>query len=147
MKLFAHISILLILLFLFSCGNKNFTEVVVEQYDDGNPKVVQRTFVKKTHEAHVIEVHFYPDGALHMEGPIVKGNRHGQWRSWYADGVLWSEGWFEQGKRQGKGIVYHPSGLKHIEGEYTNGEKSGIWQTWDETGTLISTVDFSSQPE
>ncbi len=139
--------VLLSVLAVVSCGNSQFTEVVVAQFENGNPKTVHRTFAKKKAEAHVIEVHFYENGALHMEGPLVNGKRHGYWRSWYAEGVLWSEGYFEHGQRHGKGIVYHPSGLKQLEGDYENGRKTGVWQSWDETGMLISTVDFTLQPE
>lgn len=125
-----------------SCAPREARETIVSKYENGQPRVVQQTGTKSSE---IIELHYYASGKVHMQGPIVDGQRHGLWKSWYEDGILWSEGSFEQGLRHGKGVVYHPGGLKHIEGEYENGKKTGIWQAWDETGILVSTTDYTSE--
>ena len=77
-----------------------------------------------------------------MQGDYLNNKRSGTWKSWYEAGTLWSEGSFENGKREGSGIVYHPNGQKHIEGAYAEGKRTGVWRSWDETGELISEQTF-----
>ena len=134
---------ILSVLFLTACENEQKMPValrteIVEIWEDGLPKLVQLYGKLDGQEVVVREIHYYPDGQKWMEGPLLNGQRHGLWKSWFETGILWSEGSYENGKRQGKGTVYHPNGKKFHRGSYENGKRSGKWEWWDDDGDRIS---------
>ena len=116
--------ILLIVLVLTACENKEKEE--------------KKPYVRNTEE--VLEV--YPNGVKKMEGKLVNGERHGEWKYYYNNGFLWSEGKYWYGKRKGYSVVYYESGKKKIEGNYKEDEKVGIWKLWNPDGSLNKTINM-----
>ncbi len=111
---------------------------IMEIWDDGLPRLVWLYDEVDGQKVAVKEVHYYPDGQKHMEGPLEDGRRQGEWKSWYENGNLWSMGDFVEGERHGKGVVFHSNGKKFMEGTYLHGSRFGIWQFWDRNGKKIS---------
>lgn len=113
------------------------TTEIIELWEDGLPKVVRLFTLDDGQKNAVREIHYYPDGKKHLEGPLSSNKRHGLWKSYHKNGSLWSEGTFQNGVRHGKGVVYHANGNKYAEGSYLNGKRSGQWNWWDENGKSI----------
>lgn len=118
-------AILLITLLILSCENN---EPTVEKKEE-------KRKVEKVLEN-------YPDGKKKMEGELVNGERHGDWKYYYENGFLWSEGKYWYGKRKGYSTVYHKNGKKKLEGRYENDLKVGEWKLWAEDGSLYKTIDM-----
>lgn len=134
--------IFIIFLSIVSCSRNIIIEDVVEQYEDGNKRVVHyyqenkdgsRTWIRETW--------FYNEGMKHLEGPIANNKRNGIFKTYYKSGTLMSEGEFVEGKRNGKATVYYEDGTINYEGFYCNGKECGIWKFYDKDGNLYNEVN------
>lgn len=99
---------------------------------------------KKTERTVEEVLEHYPDGKKRMEGKLVNGERHGNWKVYYENGFLWSEGKYWKGKRKGYSVVYHKNGKKKLEGNYEDDVKVGIWKLWGEDGSLYKSIDMDN---
>ncbi len=139
-------SICLIFLSIFSCSRNIITENIVEQYEDGNKKIVHYYQEKRNGEMTWIgEAWFYQEGMKHLEGPIADGKRNGEFKTYYKSGSLLSSGNFIDGKRDGKATVYHENGKVNYEGFYKDGKECGIWKFYDDEGNLYNEVNRDLQ--
>ncbi len=133
---------IILLLSIFSCSRNVIIEDVVEQYEEGNKKVVHYYEEnKKGERTWVEEAWFYKEGVKHLEGPIANGKRNGTFKAYYKSGSLMSIGEFIDGKREGKAVVYHENGKVNYEGFYKGGEACGIWKFYDDEGNLYNEVN------
>ena len=120
MKPTKSILILLSLFLISNCGD-GIKDVVVEKYDDGSKKVVERYMSKGLLMGRYLyqSVNYGENGEL-----------DGEWISYWEKGeVKNEEGHYKDGKRDGKWVVYDwfdGNGILE-EGNYKNGEKEGKW--------------------
>lgn len=72
------------------------------------------------------------------EGPMKKGQMHGEWRRYYANGKLKDEGnWFE-GSPDGEWSFWNESGDLTERGKFFKGTKVCTWSKWDSvTGKTV----------
>ena len=83
-----------------------------------------------------------------------KGNKEGEWQSYYKSGQLRTKGNFKGGKREGLFVAYYKDGLiwtklnftngqedsqLWTKGNYINGKRNGIWQKYDDVANLSKT--------
>lgn len=130
--------------FLFSCQTKEI-KVIEEIYKNGATKKTVQYQLKGSDSIPLHEIQYHQDGSKYVEGSFIKGEREGEWMSWYPDGTVWSKGYFANGKRTGKSWVYHPNGQMYMKGEYLEGEKVGLWLVFDEQGNVVGQEDFSKK--
>jgi antitoxin component YwqK of YwqJK toxin-antitoxin module len=74
-----------------------------------------------------------------MEG---KGERHGQYRIWYANGQLAREGEFCHDQPCGKITTWYPNGQPQLEGLYAEGHQEGSWTWWFENGQKATSGEY-----
>ncbi len=94
-----------------------------------------------------IEQDFYDNGQLKMEGPVVNGQRHGLWKSWYENGLKWSETTFKSGVKTGPTTTYYENGMMRYSGQYENDQRVGSWQFYNREGKLEKSVDHDKSDE
>lgn len=132
-------------LILVSCvsGEVRHCEKVIKRHDTNNaPHIVYYYDIVGKDSTCVAEKWFHDNGVLNLEGPIVNGKREGAFRSYYPSGKLMSTGFFENGNREGHGIVYHENGVISIQGDYKNGKPQGLWEFYNEEGELIEAIEY-----
>ena len=84
----------------------------------------------------------FPNGAKKLEGQLVNGERHGNWKAYYENGLLWSEGSYWHGKRRGFSSIYYNTGKVKMEGNYANDLKVGMWKVYASDGSLVKTINM-----
>jgi antitoxin component YwqK of YwqJK toxin-antitoxin module len=119
-------------------------EEIVELHSNGQVKKIQHYQMKRKTKTVIKEMEYYATGELMMEGPILKDQRNGTWKSFHANGNLWSIGLYKKGKRTGQSEVYYENGVKRIEGMYEDGNRIGLWKFYDEKGQKIKEVTFAA---
>ncbi len=129
---------------LFTCSGK-IEKVIVETYEDGNPKLVKFYRGENGHKEMIREITYYPSNQIRYEGAFSEGEKHGQWIYYYENGNKWSEGYFYMGERDGAGTTWHKNGQKYMHGSYNKGERTGLWQFWDENGKLDKEIDYNGE--
>ena len=141
MKMKKILFVTLLMAFMFASCGQNLREEVVTTYDNGMPA---KTYYYDKGNLWVYEKDFYDTGILLMEGPIVNGQREGDWTSYFPDGKVQSTGVYKEGIRVGKSMVYHENGHLWMDGYYTNDHKCGEWIFYDEQGYELERRDFGS---
>jgi antitoxin component YwqK of YwqJK toxin-antitoxin module len=126
---------------LVSCKNEPTTdsEVMQEPSEDFLYENSQREI--KPGEMY-LDVTYYPNGQVKMEGNMVDGKREGKWISFFEDGMPWSETHFEDGIMHGPTTVWFSSGVKYYEGQYEKGKRSGKWKFYNEDGSIEKEEKF-----
>ena len=139
MKRNLFIIVSLIVVFVFSGCGQSLREEVVSSYDNGQPA---KAYYYNKGNQWVYEKDFYDTGILMMEGPILNGQREGDWISYFPDGKVQSTGVYKEGLRIGKSMVYHQNGRLWMDGWYVNDHKCGEWIFYDEQGYELERKDF-----
>lgn len=98
-------------------------------------------------------------------GHLEKGERHGQWKTWFPDGTVqaelgyrvgvldgayrWrhddgttSEGTFIKGQRTGLWSEYFPSGSPRARGLFEGGQPHGAWSYWHDNRVMSASGSF-----
>ena len=114
---------LILLLFVLGCSSTGY-EVVVESYEDGNPKLV-RYYRDENRQDLLREIQYYEDGKVYIEGQYKDNEREGKWTAWYRNGNIWSTGEYQKGMENGLKTVYHENGNKYYEGHVVDDERVG----------------------
>lgn len=131
-----------LMIFTFSCNNKNNTEEkTIPQSEIAEESIAETTETKEETGKLKLDKSLYPNGELKMEGNSLNGIKEGKWTSWYESGTIWSETHFENGKRNGSTATWYSNGRKRYEGFYKDDKESGKWTYWDENGNLIKEVN------
>jgi antitoxin component YwqK of YwqJK toxin-antitoxin module len=115
---------------------------VLDQYPNGDVKILREYTVKQLDTIYVYEKVFYNDSVLRVEGPLKEEKRNGLWKSYYPNGTKWSETSFGLGEMNGPTKTYYKNGQLRYEGFYSQGKVSGNWNWYDSTGVLNKHVDF-----
>ena len=114
--------------------------------------------------------HWTREDWSYEQGPLVDGQRHGDWLMSHPTGRTAGTGRYsydwrveqwthrapagyvqETGerrcdRREGNWRSYHANGRKATEGAYHLGEKVGLWRSWDDDGTLLQEEHFTGGP-
>ena len=125
---------------MFSCHEKSVRHVQKVAYyyaETDLPWVIYYYDVVGNDSTWVEEKWYHENGALQLEGKIMKNKREGEFRGYYPNGKLMSVGSYVNGKREGKGKIYYDNGQVYIENEYCNDEPCGTWKMYDEYGNLV----------
>ena len=70
--------------------------------------------------------------------------RHGTWRSWYANGQLQVQGAYQSDRPVGRFVWWHTNGQKAVDGRYRNGQQQGHWVWWHANGQKAAEGNFRS---
>lgn len=128
-----------IIILAFIACNKT-TIVVIEEHENGEPKIVREYFKNDT--TNYKETQYHIGNIKFLEGRCINGKREGVWRAWYEDGKLWSEGSFKDGKNNGKHVNYYENGAMRYSGEYRDGSRIGTWYFYDTLENIIKVNDY-----
>lgn len=122
-----------LLLLISACQPAAPLEHVVKNGTQGFPAKI--VLLDPSDETTVLgEKYFYEDGTLRMEGPVLDGKRHGEWKSYTMQGALLSVNRYKNGAYHGRYENYFPSGNKRIEGDYIDGHEVGEWIIYNASG-------------
>lgn len=83
-------------IFYDNSGIEPFTGLVVEYYENGQPKSASDY---EDGEKHGLGTTWYRDGSIHREVAYHYGERHGLWMSWSRDEELLFAYTYDDGKR------------------------------------------------
>ena len=141
-------------LFFQSCNNKpvnstgqsvmvdtlggKYERIVYDYYGDTAIKTIRYLKDKENY----FEVVLHQTGEKYMEGWVRKGERDGEWYSWYPNGVVWSFGTYKNGKRQGESEAYYENGSIRIRQKYENGAPDGKWEFFYPNGKIQMEVVY-----
>ena len=119
-----------------------YNRVVLNRYEDDNPKVVvyyvPDSAGNPTAElAH--ETHYYENQQKYIDGNVHANNRDGLWYAYYPDGTVQTKAYYVDGKEEGRYTVYYSNGNVRYTGEYLHGRQTGEWRFYSEDGTLERT--------
>lgn len=122
-----------------------YSRVVLNRYEDDNPKVVayyvQDSAGNPTAElAH--ETHYYENQQKYIDGNVHANNRDGLWYAYYPDGTVQTKAYYVDGKEEGRYTVYYSNGNVRYTGEYLHGRQTGEWRFYSEDGTLERTEAY-----
>lgn len=126
-----------------NCSHKP-VETIVEQYDNGDPKIVKYFDKNGDNQQLIKEIHYYEDGKKKLEGSYKNTKRDGEWTSWYTNGNVWSQSNYSNGIENGLYTVHHENGKKYYEGNYKEGNRVGKWTFWDISGKA-SVIDYDKR--
>ena len=147
---------LLLTLILSKDQNKYKLNEIFEKdgyYFDNNNKIVKG------------KIYTIINGKSFLNGLIVKGKKHGKWRTWFKGGQILEENFnygildgtmsliykngqkkwrytYKYGIKDGLTTYWYSNGKKLKEGSYRNGDPSGIWYFWDDNGQLIEKKNY-----
>jgi len=62
-------------------------------------------------------------------GKFKKGQKNGEWLSYYENGQLKLKGTFKHGKEEGLWEYYHDNGKLELKGTFKDGKEEGLWET------------------
>ena len=122
-----HITTLLTILFISLLSSPSWSETVT--LDD----LVERNdlyFEKFTNTPFTGEV------SGKDSGKFKKGQKNGEWLSYYKYGQLYSEGNYKDGKQEGFWFTYHENGKLRGENNYKDGQQEGRYTWYYENGQL-----------
>lgn len=142
---FRKLSLFVITISLFlACNNKKSESVVVETWENGNPKRTAEYIINDDGSKSLYkETMFFKEKQKFIEGTYNKQQqRDGKWTSWFEDGKQNSQGTYVDGKEQGKYTVWFPNSQIHYTGKYNKGVKTGKWKFYNEEGKLVKEVVF-----
>ena len=116
-----------------------YNRVVLNRYEDDNPKVVvyyvpDSAGNPTTELAH--ETHYYENQQKYIDGNVHANNRDGLWYAYYPDGTVQTKAYYVDGKEEGRYTVYYSNGNVRYTGEYLHGRQTGEWRFYSEDGTL-----------
>ena len=119
-----------------------YNRVVLNRYEDDNPKVVvyyvpDSAGNPTTELAH--ETHYYENQQKYIDGNVHANNRDGLWYAYYPDGTVQTKAYYVDGKEEGRYTVYYSNGNVRYTGEYLHGRQTGEWRFYSEDGTLERT--------
>jgi len=84
---------------------------------------------------------FYSSGSIEKIQLYTKGEKSGEWTSYYEDGTRWSEHHYVKGIQVGAYKTWHPNGEPFIDGLYNDqGKTVGTWTIKDEEGNILQSV-------
>lgn len=137
-----QISLIILIVILFSCGNSELKKEIISTYPDGT--VLKEIYYKWEEDTKVVlkEIRYYTTGQKQQEGEFLNKEKTGKWKFWNDDGSLWSEGEYLNGKRNGKGTVWHKDGTKHYESNWKDGKPNGTW-TFYKKGKKEQIVEYN----
>ena len=99
---------------------------------------------KKDSDSVVIK-YLYSTGKTRVIGAFVDKKRAGKWTYFYPKGAVFSEELYENGKLNGKVVVYFKkTGKKAEESEYAKGILHGVSKKYADNGVLIEEVLFEN---
>ena len=145
-----HLSTTLIVLGIFSCGEKKMEDEVFEILEDGeenndsalqekNPKIAISEdgleFKKKIDGTDTEEsVGVNESGEIVYKGGFKNGKPEGEWTTFFADGKPRWKGTKRDGLNHGPFSMWYPSGRKKMDGSFSKGEKDGSEISWHLNG-------------
>ena len=132
---------IVVLLFLFSCGN-TIHEKIEETHPDNTPKLISYYQEIYGREVLVEQKSTYPNGNIKIQGKFKNERREGEWIAYFEDGKVQSKGVYVKGKRTGIAKVYFPNGQLYYEGQYENNQRVGHWKFYNEQGELVTEKDY-----
>lgn len=88
------------------------------------------------------EIHTADGGR--MQGAVVRGERDGQWTSYFPNGIIRSRSDYRAGKRDGPVEVFHNNGMPYYTGQYREEVKVGTWLFFDPQGKELKRVTYDS---
>lgn len=77
-----------------------------------------------------------PGSEVIEEGMVLNGQRHGVWRSKFADGTLWIQYQYKHGELDGHVITHGPDGNLQADDQYKEGKLSGMSIGWHSNGRI-----------
>lgn len=107
------------------------------------------TIIKKFNEQNdSVFVQFYTiKPRLQSEGFMIRKNREGKWKYFFADGKILSEENYKNGLLDGELINFYPSGKVAEKSFYKNGLKNGVSEKFTSAGILIESVEYINDKE
>lgn len=142
---------LVIALLFMACSNQDteqqsqreeLVERIDQTHEDGSPKAV--SYLGGTGNEVKRQVIYYSNGKVQSEGSFSKGQRDGEWKSFYQHGGPWSLNTYKEGILDGPYRAWFENGNLRIEGQYNDGLESGTWKYYSEQGELAREVDQGS---
>ncbi len=138
--------VLLLSIALISCAKPE--RVVVETFENNNPKLVEYVLEKDGKKITVGQEQYYEEGSLKSKGDFDElGNRDGRWEYYFNNGKLWSVGEYKNGEMHGIKEVYWPDGHLRYKGHFTNNEKSGHWVFYNPDGSVLKDMELDVKPK
>lgn len=121
-----------------------YTGIYVEEYPDGVMKT--QISISKGKKNGLMKL-FYPDGSIN-ELRMYKNNlMHGTWVTFNDKGIKTAEANYALDKKNGKWYIWDETGILRYDMTYFEGNKAGTWLMWNEKGELISTKEYSLNPD
>lgn len=119
-------------------------------------KINTKTKFSKCNEVHIdveenlnfTDFHFLtnllvtPDTALYNQ--LVKGQKHGKWRSYYENGQIKNIYTYKNGLKDGIGIEWWETGKLMTYGYYKNGVSNGIMKWYNEHGIQVASGNMTN---
>ena len=111
---------------------KIFTGVVIEQYDNGKPKLFKTV---KNGLADGLWQEWYPNGNLRFNAQWKTGKGHGLWKYYHENGVVRQEEFYDMDIPIGIFRTYYNSAQVETISYWLNGKKQST-EKYDENGIL-----------
>jgi len=145
-----HLFSILLVLGLFSCGEKKMEDEVfeiLEKSEENNDSVIQEKNLKISISNDGLEFKKKIDGTdseesvgINDSGDIVykggfkNGKPEGEWTTFFADGKPRWKGTKRDGFNHGPFSMWYPSGRKKMDGSFSKGAKDGSENSWHLNG-------------
>jgi antitoxin component YwqK of YwqJK toxin-antitoxin module len=150
----------LLILFAWSCTNKNQEEVTLSREEqkikDSLSLISQKAKVdslKKLNPLLILPpdsnysgdyIDKYANGIVKFRGTFRFGERHGQWFSFYPNGTMWSELHFDKGLRHGPNNTFFENGKPRYTGFYKDDLVDSTWTYYDSTGIKVEVLNYKN---
>jgi antitoxin component YwqK of YwqJK toxin-antitoxin module len=157
------ISVYLFILFLFTNCGDSITEVIIESYSEGKPKIIH--FISKEGEDILIhkkislkengdtlsiylgdslkiEMTYYESDTLKTVSKYLYNKKSGEWKYYHDNGAIDCQLNFTKGVIDSTYQEFYSNGKKAIKGSYINGIKDGQWKYFDSDGELIGDYKY-----
>lgn len=135
---------ILLLTFLFGCGNKIALEPVVVR--DDNDELVESYFVDAEGKRQGEYKRFY-QGTMRELSHYENDTLHGIRTIYDEGGVMEIEETYDRGSFAGTYRTYYPSGQLELEGDYHNDVMEGNWSKYYPSGELMEVVQMKNNNE
>lgn len=138
------ITLLSFTLLIISCQNKKTETVVIDTWENGNPRKTIEYIIEDDGKKTVYkETSYHLNEQKFIEGTYdTKQERNGKWTSWFDDGKKNSQGTYVNGELDGKYTVWHPNGNIHYTGQYKKGKQIGKWTFYNDNGKLLKEIEY-----
>lgn len=104
-------------------------------------------YVRVSYIKHGFDQKFFPNGKVMMEGNYDRGDKEGEWKSYYESGELHIHCFYKNDWIDGLYQRFHENGAPASIGNLIENDQEGEWQYFDEEGKLTETKMFSGGEE